>query len=300
MSLLDQLRGLVEDPPPSYAFEVSPTGVALGVRAARNGDAPELRFEQFPNDVLAVSPVKDNVLQPIALERMVAAMAPMNGNRRPREVALILPDYCTRVAVLDFESLPAEKNEQHALVRFRMKKTVPFDMDAATLSYHVRQVGKKYEVVVAAAPVEVIARYEAPFRAAGFTPGFATISVIAAMDLLPAEGLHVAAKLAGKTLTVAICDGRHPKLVRCVELDALTIDEVMAVLFPTLAYAEDEMPRKPQGIFACGFGNALDSLRAQCDSELGLSVEPLRSVWGAPTEANAGLLGWLQAQEGRA
>ena len=300
MSFLDQLRSLVEDPAPVYAFEISPNGVALGVRSSRRGAAPEIRFQHLDAGVLAVSPVNDNVLLPDVFERLVASMAPMNGSRRQREAALILPDYCTRIAVLDFESFPTEKSEQLSLVRFRMKKTVPFDMDAATLSYHVRQAGKKYEVIVAAAPVEVIARYEAPFRAAGFTPGFATTSIMAAMDLLPAAGLHVAVKLAAPTLTVAVCDGRQPKLVRCVQLETLALDECMAVLFPTLAYAEDEMPRKPQAIHACGFGNELDAFRARCDAELALPVEPLRSVWGAPTEANAGLLGWLQVQEGRA
>jgi type IV pilus assembly protein PilM len=171
-------------------------------------------------------------------------------------------------------------------------------MDSAALSFHARAAGKRYEVVVAASPVEVIARYEAPFRAAGFQPGFATTSLLAALDLMPADGLNVAVKLCGRVLTVAVCDGRQPKLVRCVELDSLTMEEVMAVLFPTLAYAEDEIPQKVTGILTCGFGGAGDEFRAQCERELCLPVSPLRSVWGAPTESNAGLLGWLQAQGG--
>jgi hypothetical protein len=74
----------------------------------------------------------------------------------------------------------------------------------------------------------------------------------------------------------------------------------MDVLFPTLAYAEDELPQKPQQVLACGFGESTHLLRAACEADLGLPLEPLRSLWGLPTEANAGLLGWLQAQEGKA
>jgi type IV pilus assembly protein PilM len=291
---------LVEDPPPAFAFEVSPAGIAYAIRASKKHHAPEIRFQPFPAEVLTASPVKDNVLLPDVFQQQVAALTPTNGHaRRRRDAVLIVPDYCVRVAVLDFESFPSDKTEQLSLVRFRMKKTVPFDLDSAALSYQVRPSGKKYEVVVAAAQVEVLARYEAPFRAAGFIPGFSTTSILAAMDLMPSQGLNVAVKLAGRILTVAICDGRFPKLVRCVELEAASIDEVMAVLFPTLAYAEDELPQKPQQIFVCGFSDSADTLRLACESDLGLPVEPLRSLWGPPNETNAGLLGWLQAQEGK-
>ena len=299
MTMLDQLRGLIEEPPPAFAFEVSPGGIAYAIRPLKKSQQPEIRFQPFSEGVLALSPVKDNVLLPDVFQRTAAALVPSNGNqRRRRDAALILPDYCVRIVVLDFESFPSEKAEQLPLVRFRMKKTVPFELDSAAVSFQVRPIGKKYEVLVAAAQVEVIARYEAPFRTAGFLPGFSTTSILAAMDLMPAQGLNVAVKLCGRVLTVAICDGRHPKLVRCVELDSLTVDEVMAVLFPTLAFAEDEFPQRPQQILACGFGEGTAMLGQQCQAELGLPVEPLRSVWGPPNEGNAGLLGWLQAQEG--
>ena len=48
---------------------------------------------------------------------------------------LILPDYCARVAVLDFDTFPSDPAEQLALVRFRIKKSVPFDVDSAIVSY---------------------------------------------------------------------------------------------------------------------------------------------------------------------
>lgn len=301
MSLLNTIRALIDEPPPAHVFELSPRGIAFAVRAQKKGQGPAVQFSKFEDEVLAVSPVKDNVLLPDVLDRQVASLVPANGHpRRKRDAALILPDYCARIAVLDFQSFPSDRAEQHSLVRFRMKKTVPFDMDSAALSFHARSAGKSYEVVVVAAPMEVIARYEAPFRAAGFHPGFATTSILAALDLMPPDGLNVAVKLCDRVLTVAICEGRSPKLVRCVELDSLTMEELMSVLFPTLAYAEDELPRKVERIFTCGFGNSTDDLRARCEAELGLTVEPLRSLWGAPTEANAGLLGWLQAQEGKA
>jgi type IV pilus assembly protein PilM len=301
MSFLEQLRSLVDEPPPSHVFELSPRGIAFAIRSGKRNQPPRVYFHPFDVPVLAISPVKDNVLMPEVLHDRVASLVPQTGGgRRKRDAALILPDYCARVAVLDFESFPSDRTEQQSLVRFRMKKTVPFDLDSASLSFHARSVGKRYEVVVAAAPVEVIARYEAPFRASGYLPGFATTSTLAAVDLLPTAGLQVLVKLCDQDLTVAILEGRNPKLVRCVELDHLTVDDVMSVVFPTLAYAEDAIPQKPERIYGCGLGPLFDSLRSVCQAELGLEMEPIRSPWGTPNEVNAGLLGWLQAQEGKA
>lgn len=298
MALLDQLKSLVEDAPPAYVFELSESGIAHG----RRGKAePELGFSPFPSPVLQVSPVKENVFNAELLGAHVASLIPANGNgRKRREAALILPDYCTRIAMLDFDSFPKESNEQMALVRFRMKKTVPFDMDAAAVSFQARKgAGKTTEVLVAAAASEIVSKYEAPFRVAGYQTGFVTTSMLAALDLLPRTGLQVCAKISGKTMSVAVCDGRQPKLVRCVEMDNLSTDEVMGVLYPTFAYAEDELKQRPARMFTCGFERLDPAVLETCASEMALAFEPLGSRWGATGEFNAGLLGWLQAQEER-
>ncbi len=282
MSLLDTLRGVFDDPPPAHVFEISPTGIAFAVRQKPQ---PSFGFRQFPGPVLSISPVRDNVNVPAA------------NTRRRRDAAIILPDYCARITVLDFESFPSEPAEQASLVRFRMKKTVPFDLDTAAVSFSSSKAGKKWEIVAAAASQEIVAKYEAPFRAAGYVPGFCTTSMLASMDLMPKSGLNVAVKLCDRVLTVALCDGRHPKLVRCVELEEAGFDEIMGVLFPTFAYAEDELKRRPDRMVMCGFGDSTHALRDQWQTELGVPVEPLRTLWGDAGEHNAGLMGWMQAQE---
>ena len=297
--MFEQLKSLIEDPPPAYAFELSEAGVAY---AHRGKGAPVLSFSAFPAPVLQVSPVKENVYDAETLGAHVASVsAAVNGNgKKRREAALILPDYCTRIAMLDFDSFPKEAVEQMALVRFRMKKTVPFDMDSAAVSFQPRKgAGKTTEVLVAAAATEIVAKYEAPFRVAGFQTGFVTTSMLAALDLLPKSGLQVCAKIGGQTMTIAVCDGRQPKLVRCVEMDNFGADEVMGVLYPTFAYAEDELKQRPARMFTCGFERLDPAALDTCTAEMGLAFEALPSRWGPANEYNAGLLGWLQAQEDR-
>lgn len=300
MSLLEQLKSLVDDPPPAFVFEVSEAGVAMA-KPGKMG--PDLNFRPFPVPVLQASPVKENVLNAELLGSHVASLVPLAGggqSRRRRQAALILPDYCTRIALLDFESFPKDPVEQSALVRFRMKKTLPFDMDAAAVSFQVRKgAGKGTEVLAAASAAEILSRYEAPFRVAGFHPGFVTTSMLATLDLLPKAGLQVCAKLGGQTMTVAVCDGRQPRLVRCVELENFEADELMSVLYPTVAYAEDELKQRPARMFTCGFERIDRGVLAWCAGEMGLAFEPLTSRWGVAGEHDAGLLGWLQAQEER-
>src|SRR5438477_892188 len=185
------LASLFKDPPPAYAFELSEAGIATA-------DIPsaQIGFHPLTAGTISVSPLRDNILMPDELAAAVRRLAPGNGNRKRRDTALILPDYCSRVAVLDFDSFPADQKEQSSLVRFRMKKSVPFDVDSAAVGYWAQPAaGGKHDVVAAVAPVEIIARYEAPFRAAGMNPGFVTTSSLAMLPLVEGREVTVVAKL---------------------------------------------------------------------------------------------------------
>src|SRR5262245_7488070 len=124
MHLPDSFSTLFRDPPPSMAFELSEAGVA----AARLGPKTELAFRPLKPGTISVSPLRDNILVPEEFAAAVReAAAPGAGVKsKRRDVALVIPDYCTRIAVLDFDDFPSDAKEQLSLVRFRMKKTVPY------------------------------------------------------------------------------------------------------------------------------------------------------------------------------
>jgi len=295
---MTNLANLLKDPPPEFVFELSEAGIAF----LQAGPATQPGFAALESDVLSVNPLRDNVLRPEALSARVAALVGSAGSRKRRKAVLILPDYCARVAVLEFDAFPPDPAEQLALVRFRMKKSVPFDVESAVVSYHPQQVtdkkgAKRYEVVVVAAALEIIARYEAPFRQAGLHTGIVTTSILAALELDRNDGITLLAKLSGKVLTVAVMKSERLKLVRCVELSELSTEEVMAVLFPTVAYVEDELNARPDRVLLCGFGPIADQYATQWTTELGVPFEPLRSRFGTPGPYNAGLIGYLESPE---
>jgi type IV pilus assembly protein PilM len=292
MSFADTLKSLLQEPPPSMAFEISEAGISV----ARIGARAELDFRPFKPGTLTVSPLKENVADPDEFVSAVRAASGLQASKKRRDVALILPDYCTRMTVVDFDNFPTDAKEQASLVRFRVKRSVPFDIDSAALSYFPQPgADKKTDVVVVVAPLEIVARYEAPFRTAGMNPGLVTTSSMAALDLAPEDGVSVLAKLTGHTLTVLVRQQGTVKLVRCLEIPSSDLEDVASVLLPTFVYIEDNLGGHAGRLLLCGFGTRTEEAVYRFQIELSVPVEPLRSPLGTPGENNAGLLGYLRS-----
>jgi type IV pilus assembly protein PilM len=203
---------------------------------------------------------------------------------------VLLPDACARISVLDFDSFPAAPPEQLALVRFRVKKTIPFDIDSAAVGYYVQGASSKQgktEVVAVTIALEVLARYEALFRNAGYHPGDVTISALAALNLYKGQEAAMVAKLAGKTLTLMVAASGKLRLFRCLNLEDASEEEIRSVLYPTFAYSEDELKAPIRRVILCGFERPLQGLPCE--------TEPLHGRFGAAEPFNSGLLGYLEA-----
>lgn len=283
MSIWSTVASLVSDPPPSNLFELSEAGIAYA-------QGKQTGFQEFEPGTLVVSPVEDNLLRADAAAALIGRIAPANSAKKRKPAALILPDYAARVSVLDFDSFPSALEEQNSLVRFRVKKTIPFDIDSAAVSHFVQPhaAGKKIDVITVTVSLEVIARYEALLRAAGFQPGVVTTSALAALNLYRGEGIALLAKLTGRALTISAISNNVVKLFRCVALDDASGEEILGVLQPTFAYVEDELGSPVNKLITCGIQQeALQGLRCE--------IEPLRSRYGAPGPFNAGLLGYLES-----
>jgi type IV pilus assembly protein PilM len=286
MALWNQIARLVTDPPPNHLFEVSEAGIAFA-------HGKETSFQALEPGTVVVSPVEDNLLRADAVAAVITRMAPAGGSaRRRKPAAVILPDYAARVTVLDFDSFPSSLEEQNSLVRFRVKKTIPFDIDSAAVSHHVQPhpASKKVDVIAVTVALEVIARYEALFRSSGFQPGVVTTSALAALSLYRGEGVAVLAKVSGRALTVSVISSNIVKLFRCVALEEANEEEILGVLHPTFAYVEDELGSPVKRLITCGIPHEILG-------RLGCEVEPLRSRFGTPGPYNAGLLGYLESVE---
>jgi type IV pilus assembly protein PilM len=274
------------------AFEISEAGIA----AARIGARAELDFQPLAPGVITVSPIKENVADADEFVMAVRSLAGTQAARKRKDIALILPDYSARISVLDFDQFPKDPKDQAALIRFRLKRSVPFDVETAALSYFAQAApAGKTDVVVVMAPLEIVSRFEAPFRTAGLNPGLVTTSALAALELAPEAGLSVIAKLTGHVLTVLVREKANLKLVRCLELPATGLEEIEAVLIPTFVYIEDNLGRPAEKLILCGFGPETEEAVRRFGEGLAVETEVLRSPLGVPGENNAGLLGYLRS-----
>ena len=82
------------------------------------------------------------------------------------------------MAVLDFEEFPSDEEQRLALVRFRLRKSVPFPIDEAQVSCSVQvqdSAQKRIEVLAVAVARPVLSEYEDLLHSAGFQVGWSSI-----------------------------------------------------------------------------------------------------------------------------
>src|SRR5882762_6889636 len=194
---------------PRLAVEVR----AEGVVAARAEDAAALLTAVTRADLaegavapgLKVGNIVNRTAVTAALRKVLDGVAG-SGRERMRDVTVIVPDAAVRVLFVDFDQLPSKAAEALPVVRFRLKKLLPFDADDAMVSYQVMSSEKgAVKLLAVAMPKAVLEEYEAVVLAAGYTPGAvlpSTLAALAGLDEGAAPVLVVNAGLG--TVTTAI------------------------------------------------------------------------------------------------
>ncbi len=241
------------------------------------------------------------MLRPQLYREALAALSPRP--LRNTAAALVLPDYAVRMAILDFEQFPSGDEERIALLRFRLRKSVPFHIEEAQLAYAIQvEEAKQVEVLAVAIARPILDEYESIFRDAGYRLGLVTPSVLATLRLCanPGNELTLVAKTAGPTISVVLVEQERVRLVRSLDVtggeEELNREEhaVLPLLQQTLAFAEDQIGRSVSRILICGFGPATERLGRLAEREFRIPFEQVRSKFGPASQENAGLLGLLE------
>lgn len=211
---------------------------------------------------------RDNVAQGIrdALGRF--------GGTRGRDVIALLPDAAARVVFLDFETLPTKREEAEAVVRFRLKKSLPFDVEKAKVSYHSHPSQGSVRVIAAVALSSVIEEYEAAFVEAGYNPGVVMPSMLGALGAARAARPALVLKVDARTISIAILDQQQILLFRTLEntngID-ITGDRLAEEVYPSVVFFQDTYNLNIDQIFVAGLPNleeAAAALRAQTGAQV--------------------------------
>ena len=204
---------------PALACEIRPEGIVAARRGASGAAMAALSRQTLPEGAFRPSLHAGNMLDRPAI---VAALRQSLEKvaEKSRETTVVVPDASVRVLLLDFDTLPSKLAEALPVVRFRLKKLLPFEADDAAISYQIMSTSRSIVRVVAIAmPRDVLAEYESAVREAGFEPGAilpSTLAVLAGLDESDAPSLLINA--GPEAVTAAIVRGGILLLHRSVDM----------------------------------------------------------------------------------
>jgi type IV pilus assembly protein PilM len=258
---------------PPLACEIAADRVLAG-RSADAGRMVEMcsARELAPGAVvpdLTESNLRDGSAVRQAIENVLGGLG-----GRSRDVIAILPDTAVRVVLLDFETLPAKPEEAEAVVRFRLKKSLPFNLDEARISYHAQTAGTGLRAVAAVVLNSVLEEYESAFRDAGYNPGVVMPSMLAAIGAADAERPTLVVKVDARTIGIAILDQDHLLLFRTLEnVRGVTItgEQLAEEVYPSVVFFQDTYSLNIDRVYVAGLadsGGAAPALKAQTGAQV--------------------------------
>ncbi len=284
---------------PRVACEISAERV-VAARASDDGANLEAAtVAKLPPGLLTPGLQQSNIgdrakLEP-ALRESLAAVA-----GRSRDICLVIPDASTRVMLLDFETFPDKPADADAVVRFRLKKSLPFDVDQSSVSFNRQGTGNPVRVVAAVTPRSVLEEYESLVREAGYNPGAVLPSMLAALGLVDASRPTMVIKVERGTTTFAIVDQEQLLLYRALENGgtAVTGESLVDDVNTSLVYFEDRYGVGVDRMLVTGVESA-QGLQEALSSTSNVRVEDLvttasmGAAAGVNRAAMAGVMGAL-------
>jgi type IV pilus assembly protein PilM len=276
---------------PGLACEITPDGV-IAARQSRTAQA-----------VMAFAPLAAGVVQPgLAVPNFIdqaLVAAPLRQALdevalREKQLTLVVPDAAVRVLILDFDTLPSKPQEALPIVRFRLRKLAPFDVDGAAVSYQImRQEQGQTRALVTVMPAEVRAEYEAAVRAAGYEPGVVLPSTLASLAALPAGDAALVINRSDLSLTTAITNGNELLLHRTLALAAAGAarrDDLAQAVSVAAAYFEDTLHTAPPVLYYVGAGGRDEFARVLGTEASGVVRDLVTTpATGAPSAMPKGL-----------
>ena len=281
---------------PKLACEISADRVLAG-RVVDDGSGLEAcaARELAPGSVVP-DLVENNVRQrSVVRDGIESALGGVSG--RSKDVIAIVPDAAVRVMLVEFDTLPSDEQEALGVVRFRLKKSLPFDVEKAKVSYHAQRVADEMKVVAAVALGTVIEDYEAAFRDAGFDPDIVLPSTLAALGAADGKKPTMVIKVDAHTTSIAILNEDQLQLFRTLEnARGVTIngEQLAEEVYPSIVFFQDTYHLNIERIYVAGLpesGGATPALRAAT----GADVQELVSSAQLGTTAGGPVPRWRMA-----
>ncbi len=266
------MRWLDAMPRPAVAIDISSDRISA-VRWSRAGDVEKFATETLAAGMIVPSAVEPNIVDSAGV-RSAMARACSSIQATGEHAALLLPDPVIRIFVQHFDEFPRAPQEAIPLLRWRLKKSVPFEMTDAVLSY-VRQESRE--------------------------GGLDIVTTIARL-----------ARISDRSLTTAIIRDGALCGYRCTELPVsaadLTPQALLDEIYPFAAYFHDAWHERIESVCISGIGKRFPAFAAPIESELQCKVQQLLRTKPADTRISEsgrrlaeagldGLVGWMLSRD---
>lgn len=227
-------------PQPDIAIEIAHRRVTVA-QISRSTPATVTAYatEALPDDAVVPSLTAKNIAHPKVVAEALKRAVDRAGIKTPTRAAIVVPDAVARVSLLPFEQMPKRQSELEQLIRWNVKKSVPFPVEDAVLSY-VPAASESGATTLAAvvARRDVLAEYESLADVIGAHAGIVDIASFDVINTALAAGLAPAGDwllvcLTSDSTTISIMRGealvfhRHRPLVDSEPLSALVHQTAM-------------------------------------------------------------------------
>jgi len=265
---------------PRLACEIAPDGILAARSASVESPLDEAVFTP-----LAEGSVTAGVTAPLFQDSsavQTALKSTLESFDGGRDWTFIVPDACTRIHILDFDTLPAKPQEILPLVRFRLRRMLPFDADAAGISYQLlgspvpARKDAAVQLIAAAIPAEIRDEVESMTRSLQREPGVLLPATLAALAALPETGSHLLVHTEKDSMTTAITHNGEMLLYRSTDRATTDPGEMAQAVLVAAAYYEDALHVPLQEVWVAGL-ESTDVLRQHLAADGAWQI-PLRAL----------------------
>jgi hypothetical protein len=285
---------------PLVAIEVRPSSV--GVLRLRREKGRLLvgaaAVMDLPPGTLALSLTQPNVVDGTRFRQAIHGALERAGILGGAKVALVLPDTAARVTLVPAVEVPARKpGEVDELLRFRLRKSIPFEIREARLAYVTAGAGPTDTIVVAAAAGPVVLQYEEVCRSLGLDPGLveiAGLALVRATFPAAAAGDGLVVNWDDGYVTLAVTRNGWPVLVRTLSGAAVANPPGVArEVASTLIYYRERLGGSGvTAAFVRSAAHPIDDAADALSSVIGfrpMALDAWKPLGGAPPEASQAL-----------
>lgn len=134
--------------------------------------------------------ISDGQIDAVQLGNAIGGALRMAGAENANNISLTIPDTAARAFMLDFQELPASTEQALNVIRWRLKKSVPFPLEDAQISWEElgRMEDGRVHLLVVVSPTERIQRIERVFEDLGIRVGLVDLASFDVFNALRLAG----------------------------------------------------------------------------------------------------------------